>query len=447
MSSTPVTLDFSKAQPIQLQPQGGGVTLDFSKAQPIEGAKPPAQSSWLDQARDFGRELWNQTGAGLAHPVQSAEAVAGAVNHPIRTYMADAANRQEILDKAEAAFKRGDYGEGVAHALYGIVPFFGPQLEKAGENFQEGKYGAGAGTSVGIGLNLAGPEALGDIKASLPEARSLAAKMYQSALKPSTTLSAAERARAVGTGLEYGIPVSESGVKQIGGLIDDLNSKIAAEVANSPKTVNKFQVASRLSPTAQRFATQVTPESDLNAVAETGNEFLRNQPNEIPAAQAQAIKQGTYQQLSSKSYGELRSATIESQKALARGIKEELANQFPELSKLNAQDSRLLQLQPLIERAINRIGNRNILSLGGKVAGAGGAAAGGAPGAAAAMILHEVVGMPELQSKLAIALTKVSKGAVTIGQAQSRVASYLNALRAATTTQGIPQAATATAGP
>jgi hypothetical protein len=50
----------------------------------------------------------------------------------------------------------------------------------------------------------------------------------------------------------------------------------------------------------------------------SGNEFLRNQPNDISASDAQALKTGTYRQLKSKSYGEMKSATIASQKALTR---------------------------------------------------------------------------------------------------------------------------------
>jgi hypothetical protein len=69
---------------------------------------------------------------------------------------------------------------------------------------------------------------------------------------------------------------------------------------------------------------------------------LRKQPNDISTSDAQALKTGTYRQLKSKSYGEMKSATIESQKALTRGIKEELANQFPEIAKLNAKEGELL---------------------------------------------------------------------------------------------------------
>ena len=43
------------------------------------------------------------------------------------------------------------------------------------------------------------------------------------------------------------------------------------------------------------------------------------------AADAQAMKQGTYRALGDKAYGELKGASIEAQKAQARGLKEELA--------------------------------------------------------------------------------------------------------------------------
>jgi hypothetical protein len=250
---------------------------------------------------------------------------------------------------------------------------------------------------------------------------------YQSALKPSTTLSEAERAQVVNTGLQEKFPVTKGGLEKLGGLIDDLNKQISGVIATDPtRPINKFAATAKLAGTAKRFATQVNPESDLNAISESGNEFLRNQPNDIPAADAQALKQGTYRALGDKAYGELKGSAIEAQKSLARGLKDELANQFPELGDLNARDSRAIDLQDELERAVNRIGNHQLVGIGTPLATAGVKAATGSNKlAAVAGVMKAVLDNPGVKSKLAIALSNSGVGAQTI---QSRIAGYIGAL-------------------
>ena len=277
--------------------------------------------------------------------------------------------------------------------------------------------------------SIAGPAAAGyGISKISPEVLTGKAQdLYQSALKPSTRIPPAKTAAIVQAGLDSGIPVSGAGLEKLGGLIDDLNDKIAATIQVDPtRPINKFAVTSRLGQTAQRFATQVNPEADLNAVSDAGNEFLRNQPGEIPAADAQAIKQGTYQQLSGKAYGEMKSASIEAQKSLARGIKEELANAFPELNDLNAADSKLLNLQPVLEKAVQRIGNQQLVGIGTPlVIGAGKAASGSSAVGIIGGLVKAVIDNPVVKSRLAISLNKAG---VNLPTAMDRIAGYSTAL-------------------
>jgi hypothetical protein len=251
---------------------------------------------------------------------------------------------------------------------------------------------------------------------------------YQSALKPSTTLSEADRAAVVQTGLKEGIPVSKTGAEKVSDLIDNLNQQVSDVVQTDPtRPINKFSVASRLAGTAKRFATQVNPENDMNAVADAGNEFIRNQQgSNIPAENAQAMKQGTYRVLGGKSYGEVKSASSESQKALARGLKEELATQFPELSGLNAREGGLLDLQDQLERAVNRIGNHQLLGIGTPIAaGATKAITGSGKLAAAVGVIKAVLDNPSVKSQLAISL---SRAGVPPWAVQSRISAYVGAL-------------------
>jgi len=191
-------------------------------------------------------------------------------------------------------------------------------------------------------------------------------------------------------------------------------------------------VASRLDQTADKFRTQVNPDADLSAIQAAKDEFLKNNPNPIPVDQAQAMKVGTYRQLRSK-YGQLGTATVEAQKSLALGIKEELEQQFPELKNLNAQDSKFINLDGPLNKAVQRMNNRNALPLSGPVAGAAvGAASGSGLLGTVAGVLKYVVNDPAMSSRLAIALNKAG---VPLNIANARVLQYANALAASQKTE------------
>lgn len=232
---------------------------------------------------------------------------------------------------------------------------------------------------------------------------------YQSALKPSTAMNPAVRDRAVQTGLQERIPVNTKGLEAIGDRIDDLNQQIADKISEGSSqgvTVDRGKVASRLGQTASKFSNQVNPQADLKAISDSGKEFLNSQPLQIPIDQAQAMKQGTYQVLKGK-YGEQGSASTEAQKALARGLKEEIAANFPEISNLNQAESRLLDLKPLLEKAVARISNHQLLGIGTPIAaGATKAVTGSNKLGAAAGLLKAVLDDPGIKSRLAISMSR-----------------------------------------
>lgn len=265
---------------------------------------------------------------------------------------------------------------------------------------------------------------------------------YESALKPSTTMTQDERQAAVKTGLENEIPVSKGGVEKINSLIESLNQKIADTLAADPnRPIDPNAVATRADAARTKFANQVNAQGDLNAIEASRQQFLKEQgaptnmqgeitglaPN-MGSAQAQAMKQGTYRVLAGK-YGEQGSAAVEAQKALARGLKEEIATQFPEISTLNASESKLLDLQPILERAVNRISNHQLIGIGTPVAGAATeAVTGSSPLGGAAMVLKAVLDNPTVKSRLAIAVSKAQK--VPYAKASAAVQAYSAALGA-----------------
>jgi hypothetical protein len=186
--------------------------------------------------------------------------------------------------------------------------------------------------------------------------------LMQSALKPTIQqLKSGDAAIAVQTLLDEGINPTMRGVGKIRDSIDDINNRIAASIGTSNATVDKQKVLQALDKTRGSFANQVSPTADLKAIDGVADDFLAHPGllgNDIPVQQAQSMKQGTYRILSKK-YGQIGSADTEAQKALARGLKEEIANKVPEVAGLNARESKLITTLDVAERRALMEANKN----------------------------------------------------------------------------------------
>jgi hypothetical protein len=79
-------------------------------------------------------------------------------------------------------------------------------------------------------------------------------------------------------------------------------------------------------------------------------------------AEAQTLKTKTYQNLGD-SYGQLSSATNETQKAIARGAKNEIAAAVPGIADLNARDSELMGARAAVGHRVAIAGNANPFGL------------------------------------------------------------------------------------
>jgi len=273
-----------------------------------------------------------------------------------------------------------------------------------------------------------------------------AERMYKSALKPSSTITPDKTAKMVQAGLQEGIPVSRGGLEKLSGLVDDLNSQIAARIdaAGPKRQISPGRAVEYTRELEPKFANQVNPEGDLAAIDASRDEFLRQlQPEgggavrNMTASEAQAMKQGTYRSLGSKAYGELKTATIETQKALARGLKDELAAQFPELSSLNARESSLLSLEPALTKRVQAVSNHQIVGIGTPIAATAAKAVTGSGGVGAvAGFMKAVFDNPGIKSRLAIALNKASGGG-QMAAARAKVGAYVSALEDASTPDNV----------
>ena len=205
----------------------------------------------------------------------------------------------------------------------------------------------------------------------------LANKLYTSALKPSSRNPIATMQEIAQTGRQALLdPTDTASYTKLQGLMADLRSKIAAGIQQrAGATIDPQAVAQRVEDVRPAFQT-VNPVDDLRALDRAKQEFLNQftvqqkpsgllgptgqplptpapQVTPIPIEQAQDLKTRTNALLAAK-YGQMGPAEIEAQKALVRGLKEEVEGIFPEIGPMNEQLGKYMALDPDLEAAIKR---------------------------------------------------------------------------------------------
>jgi hypothetical protein len=210
-----------------------------------------------------------------------------------------------------------------------------------------------------------GSEAVG--AAAAPVMKAAGSMLMQTALKPGVVKTAKEMIRTGGdtpkvvqTLLDEGINVTPGGLSKLKDLIGSTNADIKAAVAGAKGTIAKPTVAARTLETASRFAKQTNPTADLKAIGETTQEFLDHPvfQGNLTIPEAQAMKVGTYREIGGK-YGQVSSAAIEAQKALARGLKEEIAAAVPKIAPLNKREGDLIQALDAVGTRVAQTGNKD----------------------------------------------------------------------------------------
>jgi len=225
-------------------------------------------------------------------------------------------------------------------------------------------------------------------------------------------------------------------------------------------TIDPRAVATRIDQAKASAASQANPQKDLADMEKVKQNFLAANPNPIPVDRAEAIKEGTY---SHNNYAPKDSeiATSVAEKAVARGIKEEIENQFPEIRELNAQQQKLINLNGILETAVRKYTNsggfvnsvkkslNTGVAKGAAMLGSAGAIAVHSPlvagGTAAAELVTAILSDPAMKARLAAGIDWGSANAAKAGKAVSTVApsapgfARVNALVSALTPQNQQQ--------
>ncbi len=253
--------------------------------------------------------------------------------------------------------------------------------------------------------------------------KKLPQKMYASATKMTTSkkVSPQQRLATAQAGLDEAILPTQSGLAKLGQEIDTVNSKIAAlidDVAKEGDVIYRSKVLKSLDDLKQDAYFSSDRKKYFGLIRRMENKIKTDYGPRIPANAAQKLKQNIYKEVR-KFYGGRASFTTEMKKALARGVKDELAQKYPELAELNARDSALLELEKAIEASVKRIENRDLVGIGIPIKVGAGATAGAAAGVEGAVagglagLVSGVADTPIVKAKLAIALNKLKKSGLS----------------------------------
>lgn len=384
-----------------LAAQFGGQAADATPA--AQPAQADAVSRFLSNAGE------------VLNPVTAITGLASAVRHPIRTGQGIVQAHVAQAGKARQAFTEGRMSEAVGHAGATLLPILGPAAADIGEQIGTGDVAGGLGRGVATvaGTALAGPAVRGAGRMAKPVADRVSRGLYQSALKPTKAVLKdvrvpkgaepdAARRILVETALKERIPISPAGAKKVDTLMESLNAQVTAkldEASAQGKTIDPTYVDEQIAAVAKDFTDQINAQPDLAAIGTVRQNFTTNPkveqpiypvegeatalqrhlraggspqsfrppvpdraPGPIPIKTAQAMKVNTYKGLRGK-YGTERGATIEAEKAGARGLKEQIDIQAPEVAADNARMGSLIPLEEAIADAMRRRGNYDVFGL------------------------------------------------------------------------------------
>lgn len=237
------------------------------------------------------------------------------------------------------------------------------------------KYGGYAETA----LELATPMISGIAKSG-PALLKNAESIYAKALKLSTNLSPIERNELLKTGLKEGLTISKAGVDKMVETMSGLEEKLGEAITKNGGKIIKTADLKPFVDEAKKFLGEtVDVEGSKNAIKQIDsiyNNFAKKYGNTLTVETAQKLKTNTYQYLQ-KFYDKVAAPTIEASKQLARGLKEEIVKNAPEVGDINSRLKGLYSFEEILNKAASKAQNANIVSLGTKVLATSGNKIGG----------------------------------------------------------------------
>lgn len=243
--------------------------------------------------------------------------------------------------------------------------------------------------------------------AALPQ--KLPQTLYESAMKFSNNpnvLSPVARRQAIETGLAGDFRPNEKSYERLWATVNANKSKTNKIIDDGEAAGDVIDTVRALRPLdkiRQRFDIVRSKHPELaEAVDDVYNRY--SQSPTMPVKEAQTLKE-TLQDLATFATDDRSKATNRAYKAVGRGLRIELERLYPDLAKINKESSSLLTLENELAKAVGRVGNRDLTSLGLRVALSGQPSATGITNAALS-----IFEMPRIKARIATTIYKAQTG-------------------------------------
>ena len=407
----------------QKQQTIGSILGDLAnKLGPSEAAaeEPPKKGVW----QDYDESKWNDVEESAAQPDLSMgqKIVRGALPYVELPLQAAGAIGGGIIGSGigpEGTIAGGALGYGIAKGAIDKAKEYAGMIQPA-KDLPEATNRAAEDIKSGLEMSLMG-EIGGELtsKALSWLANRAAPGLYERVMKFSTVgAKGLDRERAVTEGLKQGYGPNLKSVENLKAAKESLEKQIdgiITEAARNGKTVETSKVLQVLDDFAKYHKNALDPRKLLQEIAEQKKGILEYRGDTMPIDAAHEAKVYLHTQLK-KAYGDMKNFDIEFDKSIARGLRQVIEQQIPEVAALNKQLGDKLNLEKALQQAANRVRNHDMVSLtdwiiGGMAGGVGALHGGGVEGFGtmlAAGMLKKIFTSPNVQGKLAIYMSKLS---------------------------------------
>jgi len=390
--------------------------------------------------------------------VRLAEDIVTPIIHPVETAKSLAALGQGIVEKlipdgdsgpgeheasvdAVVGFLKDRYGSvdaftktvqedpvGVLADISGIITAGSTLVPKIGKVGKVASAAKTAGIAIDpLNVSVSAAKTIGKAGTLIPE--SLPMSLFEGAVKFRPSIKQAQRVNMVRTALDQGIMPTVNGLRTVSEKLDVLDgslNKIINEATEAGVKIPKDVLFKELKTLRAKLGgVKVSGGGDVRIINNVAKEFNENlkrlKKDKLTPREVQDLKTDAYKRINfDMSQGGAVFAKNETTKAIAKQAKESLEGISPDIKSINKEMGDLIELNTELERAVSRLGNRNIMSLDTSVKTAAGAAT-GSPVGVAAGVGASVLGAPKVKARTAIILENIRRNAETIEIAKNKL--------------------------
>lgn len=290
-------------------------------------------------------------------------------------------------------------------------------LEAAGETFRDDPAGALADLSVVTPIGARARTATAD------KLRGGAESLMERTVKPSTVLPREQRRGMMRTMLDEGVNPSARGLDTLEALIEEragvVNELLAAAEATGG-TVPLGEVLRPLRDLRRRRGSSLAGGGDAAAAID---QFIRDRvtdarrqgKTQLSAQDLQQLKRDLYDQINWNARRQVDEVPVleEARKETARSARRQIEGMAPQVAEENRRLGNLLELRPTLERAVNRIENRDMIGMSDFLGGGAGLGVGAATGnpilGSAIFGVSELLNNPRLAPYTARAMDRLGR--------------------------------------